>query len=156
MGYDFLTTGEESMAAVKVSRLQKRGQVTIPTEIRQKLGLEEGDLVAFIETPAGVVISPQEVIPAATLEKMESYFQQRGISLDELFAFAARLENRDREGVIAAPAETSPAETSVVQQTAGIFARRDRQKAIDFKAVRRQFIEETAANVQAESSNRRK
>lgn len=139
------------MAAVKVSRLQKRGQVTIPTEIRQKLGLEEGDLVAFIETPAGVVISPQEVIPAAMPEQMEAYFRQRGMAPDELLVFAARLEDRDREDVVAPLPETS-----VVQRSAGIFARRDRQKAVDFKAVRKQFIEETAANVQTESPNRRK
>jgi AbrB family looped-hinge helix DNA binding protein len=54
---------------VKVSRIQKRGQVTIPVSIRQKLHLEEGDLVAFIETKEGVVISPQEVIPAVTRNK---------------------------------------------------------------------------------------
>jgi len=132
------------MAAVKVSRLQKRGQVTIPMEIRQRLGLEEGDLVAFVETVGGVVISPQEVVPAETLEKMESYFQQRGVALDELFAFAARLESDDRESIVEASAETN-----IVQQTAGIFARGDRRKAADFKELRSQFIEETAANGRA-------
>lgn len=51
--------------SLKVSRVQKKGQVTIPAEIRQKLGLAEGDLVAFIETAEGVVISPQAIVPAA-------------------------------------------------------------------------------------------
>jgi AbrB family looped-hinge helix DNA binding protein len=50
--------------ALKVSRVQKKGQVTIPVEIRQKLGLAEGDLVAFIETKEGIVISPQTIVPA--------------------------------------------------------------------------------------------
>lgn len=81
------------MAALKVSRLQKRGQVTIPMEIRQRLGLEEGDLVAFIETAAGVVISPQEVVPAEMLAKMESYLQQHGGALDDLLASAERGES---------------------------------------------------------------
>ncbi len=49
--------------ALKVSRVQKKGQVTIPAEIRHKLGLDEGDLVAFIETEHGVMLSPQTIVP---------------------------------------------------------------------------------------------
>lgn len=52
--------------ALKVSRVQKKGQVTIPVEIRQKLGLAEGDLVAFIETAEGIVISPHTIVPVST------------------------------------------------------------------------------------------
>ena len=53
-------------SALKVSRVQKKGQVTIPVEIRQKLGLAEGDLVAFIETEEGIVISPHTIVPVST------------------------------------------------------------------------------------------
>lgn len=53
-------------SALKVSRVQKKGQVTIPVEIRQKLGLAEGDLVAFIETAEGIVISPHTIVPVPT------------------------------------------------------------------------------------------
>ena len=49
--------------SLKISRVQKKGQVTIPAEIRHKLGLAEGDLVAFIETEDGVMISPQTIVP---------------------------------------------------------------------------------------------
>ena len=136
------------MAALKVSRVQKRGQVTIPADVRQRLGLEEGDLVAFIETAIGYVISPQEVVSAEALEKMESYFQQRGLALGDLFAFAEHLENDDFEEPVDVPDGTN-----IIQRTAGVFARRDRRQPIDFKEVRRQFIEETADNVRAESAN---
>jgi AbrB family looped-hinge helix DNA binding protein len=43
----------------KLVRMQEKGQVTIPTEIRKKLGLKRGDLVAVVETPEGVFITPQ-------------------------------------------------------------------------------------------------
>lgn len=56
-------------SALKVSRVQKKGQVTIPVEIRQKLGLAEGDLVAFVETEAGIVISPHTIVPMNALPK---------------------------------------------------------------------------------------
>ena len=48
---------------VKLAVVQKRGQVTIPIELRRKLGIEEGGVVAFIETEDGVLISPREVRP---------------------------------------------------------------------------------------------
>lgn len=43
---------------VKLATVQKRGQVTIPIELRRKLGIEEGGIVAFIETEEGILISP--------------------------------------------------------------------------------------------------
>ena len=45
----------------KLVRMQEKGQVTIPQEIRKKLGLKRGDLVAVMETPDGVFITPQQV-----------------------------------------------------------------------------------------------
>jgi AbrB family looped-hinge helix DNA binding protein len=54
---------------IKLSRLQERGQVTIPIEIREKLGLEPGDMIAFIETERGVFISPQEMVAMDALDK---------------------------------------------------------------------------------------
>jgi len=35
---------------VTLGRVQQRGQVTIPIELRRKLSIEEGGVVAFIET----------------------------------------------------------------------------------------------------------
>lgn len=64
------------LSSIKVSRVQKKGQVTIPVEIRQKLGLVEGDLVAFVETPAGIVLSPQTIVPTELI-------QQRSVILDQ-------------------------------------------------------------------------
>lgn len=43
-------------------RVQEKGQVTIPLEIRKKLNLKKGDLVTFVETETGVLIKPAEVI----------------------------------------------------------------------------------------------
>ena len=43
-----------------LSKVQRKGQVTIPAGIRKKLGLKKGDLVAFVETEQGVLISPQD------------------------------------------------------------------------------------------------
>ena len=72
------------MSALKLSRVQARGQVTIPVEIRERLGLKKGDLVAFIETEQGVLINPQEVVAMEALDRIGEALRKRGISLEEL------------------------------------------------------------------------
>lgn len=149
--------------ALKVSRLQKRGQVTIPIEIRQRLGLEEGDMVAFVETDEGIVISPQEMLPTDALNQMASYLADRGVGLEELFGFVERLgETRRATDANDSQANDPQANDSgavagdvaagdVARQTAGIFRRRG-QKPMDFDAQRREFEEGTARRVRGETS----
>jgi len=43
-------------------RVQEKGQVTIPRQIRNKLNLKKGDLVVFVETDSGVMVKPAAVI----------------------------------------------------------------------------------------------
>jgi len=43
-------------------RVQAKGQVTIPKEIRDKLNVQPGDLVVFVETDEGVMVKPAAVM----------------------------------------------------------------------------------------------
>jgi len=70
--------------AVKLAVVQKRGQVTIPIELRRKLGIEEGGIVAFIEAEDGVLISPREVLTVEALDRIGEALREQGISLEEL------------------------------------------------------------------------
>lgn len=73
--------------AIRVRRLvrvQERGQVTLPAEVRRRLGLKRGDLVAVVDTPDGVLITPQEVLAVAALDRIGQALKGRGLSLDEL------------------------------------------------------------------------
>jgi antitoxin PrlF len=79
-----MTSGDYYMAALKLSVVQEKGQVTIPSEIRKKLGLKKGDLVAFVETEQGVLISPQEVIAAESLDQIGQILREKGLTLEEL------------------------------------------------------------------------
>jgi len=72
------------MPAPKLSVVQEKGQVTIPAEIRRKLGLEKGDLVAFVETEQGVLISPQETIAMDALDRIGKVLREKGLTLEEL------------------------------------------------------------------------
>jgi AbrB family looped-hinge helix DNA binding protein len=70
----------------KLVRMQEKGQVTIPTEIRKKLGLKRGGLVAVVETPDGVFITPQQVLATKALDSIGDILKEKGVSLEELIA----------------------------------------------------------------------
>ena len=72
------------MGVSRLSKVQEKGQVTIPVEIRRKWNLEKGDLVAFVETEHGVMISPREVVAVEALDRIGEALRARGISLDEM------------------------------------------------------------------------
>ena len=67
-----------------IVRVQEKGQVTIPQEIREKLDLKKGDMVTFVETDAGVVIKPSEVVVSDALDEIGRALKEKGISLEEL------------------------------------------------------------------------
>jgi len=69
---------------VKLATVQKRGQVTIPIELRRKLGIEEGGVVAFIETEEGILISPREVLAMDALDRIGEALRKQGVTLEEL------------------------------------------------------------------------
>ena len=68
----------------KLVRIQEKGQVTLPAETRRKLGLKKGDLVAVIETPEGVLISPRTVVATRALDLIGQALRETGLSLEEL------------------------------------------------------------------------
>lgn len=72
------------MGVSKLSKVQEKGQVTIPVEIRRKWELEKGDLVAFVETERGVMISPREVVAMEALDRIGEALKEEGISLEEM------------------------------------------------------------------------
>lgn len=72
------------MPALKLSTVQEKGQITIPAEIRRKWRLKKGDLVAFVETERGVIISPQEVIAMEALDRIGRTLREKGFTLEEL------------------------------------------------------------------------
>ncbi len=68
----------------KLVRVQEKGQVTLPTELRKKLGISKGDLVAVVETDGGILITRQEVVAAALLDRMGQALRDQGLTLEQL------------------------------------------------------------------------
>lgn len=67
-----------------LTRIQEKGQVTLPATLRRRLGLKKGDLVAVTETADGILITPQEVVATQALAEIGAALEEQGLSLDEL------------------------------------------------------------------------
>ena len=72
------------VAQANLVRVQEKGQVTLPASIRRKFGIRKGDLVSIVETPQGVLITPQQIIATEALDKIGKALRDQGLSLDEL------------------------------------------------------------------------
>ena len=87
-------------------RVHEKGQVTLPADVRRRLGLKKGDLVAVVETPEGVLITPQEVVAAKALAEVGEALREQGLSLEEMIerGRAIRSQLLDEHYGIADPA----------------------------------------------------
>jgi antitoxin PrlF len=96
------------MIGRKLVRIQEKGQVTIPTEIRKKLGLKRGDLVAVMETPEGVFITPQQVLATKAFESIGEILKEKGLSLEEVIASGRQIRTailQEAYGITETPKE---------------------------------------------------
>ncbi len=72
------------MAERKLIRIQENGQVTLPADVRRKLGLKKGDLVAVTETDEGILISPQQLVAARALDRIGEVLREQDLTLEQL------------------------------------------------------------------------
>jgi AbrB family looped-hinge helix DNA binding protein len=96
------------MIGRKLVRIQEKGQVTIPTEIRKKLGLKRGDLVAVMGTPDGVFITPQQVVATKALDQIGDILKENGLSLAEVISSGRELRTdllQETYGITETPQE---------------------------------------------------
>lgn len=67
-----------------LTRIQEKGQVTLPAAVRRRLGLKKGDLVAVTETPEGILITPQAVVATQALAEIGAALEEQGLSLEDM------------------------------------------------------------------------
>ena len=65
-------------------RVQEKGQVTIPSNIRRRLKLKKGDLVTFVATENGVVMKTLDLAANDLLGVLEKKLLVKGISLNNI------------------------------------------------------------------------
>jgi antitoxin PrlF len=65
-------------------RILEEGQVTLPADVRKRLGLKTGDLVAVTETPEGVLITPRGVDAINALTEIGDALKEQGLTLEDM------------------------------------------------------------------------
>jgi antitoxin PrlF len=82
------------VTAVNEARITSKGQVTIPREVLDHLGVAAGDRVRFFLHPDGEVVA-RPVVPAARLRGILARPGRRKVSVEEMNE-AIALEARER------------------------------------------------------------
>jgi AbrB family looped-hinge helix DNA binding protein len=72
------------MATQHLARVQEKGQITLPAEMRRRLGLKKGDVVAITETADGMLVAPQEVVAAQAMDRIGELLRAQGLTLEDL------------------------------------------------------------------------
>jgi len=68
----------------RMYRIQENGQVTLPADWREKHGLKKGDIVMFVETDEGLLISLRPTIAMRALDEIGEGLKEQGITLEEM------------------------------------------------------------------------
>ena len=84
---------------VRLAIVQKRGQVTIPVDLRRKLGIVEGGVVALTETEEGILLSPRRALAMDALDRIGEVLKERGIALEELIESGGLDRMSKKEGL---------------------------------------------------------
>jgi AbrB family looped-hinge helix DNA binding protein len=71
-------------AKPRLVRVQEKGQITLPADLCQRLGLKKGDLVPVTPTSERVLITPQELIATRALDRIGEILREQGLTLEEL------------------------------------------------------------------------
>src|SRR4051794_31540621 len=79
-----MTFGGQMATTHTLTRIQEKGQVTLPADIRRRLGLKKGDLVTVTETPDGILIAPQELVATKALAEIGAALKEQGLTLEEM------------------------------------------------------------------------
>lgn len=90
----------------KLVRVQEKGQVTLPVDIRKRLGLKKGDLVAVMDADDGIFITRQEVLATRALDRIGDLLREQGLSLDELIESGRGTRSRIIEERYGLPSDT--------------------------------------------------
>lgn len=131
-------------------RIQEKGQVTIPSDIRRKLRLKKGDLVTFVLQDGNIILKSVETAAQDVLDRLDRKLKRSGQSLENLLSACRRmggeaaanqfgLSAEDKADLFLAlqlQAEQALEEIRVKAQMAGVDQLTDSEIAAEIQAAR--------------------
>lgn len=79
---------------VQTYTMQANGQVTLPRDFRNRLGLKKGDTIVFRETDDGLLISTRETIVLNKLDELGAGLKAHGLTLEDLMVSGAEIRQQ--------------------------------------------------------------
>jgi len=70
----------------RIVQMRQRGSVTIPTEIRKRYQLDDGDPLTIVDLGDGFFISPKRSVLPKLVTEMEQLRDKYNVTLEELIA----------------------------------------------------------------------
>lgn len=67
-----------------IVRIRERGQLTIPSEYRKNLGLEENDALNIIKAGDMLILTQKRLIGDTVSKKMEKAMEEKKLTLQDL------------------------------------------------------------------------
>lgn len=70
----------------QVVQVRDRWQMTLPADIRRKIGLRKGDVFTVIQVGDTVVLARKKLVVPELADKVARILQEDGVTLDDLLA----------------------------------------------------------------------
>jgi bifunctional DNA-binding transcriptional regulator/antitoxin component of YhaV-PrlF toxin-antitoxin module len=68
----------------RMLHVEDDGKVALPPDLQQKLGLKQGDSVAVVEMPEGLLLTTEALLADRDFELVDAELRKQGLSLEEL------------------------------------------------------------------------
>jgi bifunctional DNA-binding transcriptional regulator/antitoxin component of YhaV-PrlF toxin-antitoxin module len=85
----------------KIVPMRQRGSITIPTEIRNRYQLDDGDPLTIVELGEGFFISPKRSVLPKLVAELEQLREKYNVTLEELITGVIEKRKAEQYSMVA-------------------------------------------------------
>lgn len=74
----------DATAKPYVVQLKEQGQITLPAQLREELGVDIGDFFTIVKVDSYVVMTPKRLMVSEVTGQLEQLLAEKGLTLDDL------------------------------------------------------------------------
>ena len=85
----------------KIIQMRQRGSITIPTEIRNRYQLDDGDPLTIVDLGDGFFISPKRSVLPKLVAELEQLREKYNVTLEELITGVIEKRKTEQHSMVA-------------------------------------------------------
>jgi bifunctional DNA-binding transcriptional regulator/antitoxin component of YhaV-PrlF toxin-antitoxin module len=85
----------------KIVQMRQRGSITIPTELRNRYQLDDGDPLTIVDLGEGFFVSPRRSILPKLVAEMEQLREKYNVTLEELITGVIEKRKAEQYSMVA-------------------------------------------------------